>query len=150
MGSRKKKDKRNQKKRRRPPRKGPRLPGFLEGARVVVPGPGETKMSEVLWAFMEPYLEHGRTEEALRKLLDLALVAWNAALLSGSQREELIQDTLSAVPPDVRGAIRAIVEEMIQRKEAYFAGYKRMILDYQLTWTPPKPYLSVISSYEQM
>ena len=38
------------------------------------------KMSDVLEEFVEPYLEFAETEEAYRKLLSVAVVAWNVAL----------------------------------------------------------------------
>lgn len=103
-------------------------------------------MSEVLMEFLEPSAEHWRTEEELQKLLTLGLVAWNGALLSGPEREVFIQDMAQALPPEARPDMRSIVEEMIRRKETYFAGNKRAILNYELTMTPAGPHVAVISS----
>jgi hypothetical protein len=147
VSSRKKK-KQKQKKRGRPP--GPRrtLEGLLGGIPVVRPAAGQTKMSEVLWEFLEPYAEHWRTLEDLEKLVTIATVAWNAALLPSPQREEFLQDMARAVPAEAREAMRAIVLEMMRRKEHYFAGCKRAILGHELTMTPTGPYLEVASTLD--
>ena len=49
-------------------------------------------MSEVLLEFLKPYTGQWPSEEDLLKLLPLAILAWNAAILSGSQRAEMILD----------------------------------------------------------
>jgi hypothetical protein len=146
MARRKKKNKRDKKRARRP--RGPRLPqqGSLPGGITFVSPTGETKMSEVLMEFVEPYDDQWTTEEQLKKLLILAVIAWNAAIYSGSEREQFIQDMVKAVPPELRPEMRAIVEEMIQRKLSYFAGNRRMIVDCQVTMTPTGPHVVVMST----
>jgi hypothetical protein len=143
-----KKKKRSRKKGARRSKPRPPRQGLLEDARVVVSPPGERKMSEVLLEFVEPYSGQWRTEEEFKKLLTVAVIAWNAALHSGSQRDEFIQDMVRAVPPEVRPDMRAIIEEMIQRKVSRFASNKRMIIDYRLTTTQAGPHLSVISTLD--
>jgi len=148
MGSRKKQKRRNQKKRsqqlktRFPP------PKFLGRGGIAVLRGSETKMSEVLVEFLEPYSEHWKTEEELRKLLTLALVAWNAALFSGSKRSDFIQRMAQSFPPESRQDFHSIIQEMIKRKEAHFASNKRTILDYQVTMTPSGPHLVVLSTLD--
>jgi hypothetical protein len=105
-------------------------------------------MSEVLIAFLEPYSEHWTNEEQLRKLLSVALIAWNAAVASGKKGEELIQSTLQAAPPEVRGDLKAIIEELMQRKLAHFADNKRLIISYELTMAPSGPRISVLSTLD--
>jgi len=158
MGSREKKKKREQKKREQKKREqkkrayslkpGFPLEGFPPGALIVAPPAGERKMSEVLLEFVEPYSEEWRTAEEVKKLLSVALVAWNAALYSGSKREQLIQQILEVVPPEVRSEMRAIIEKMIQRKVSHFASNRRMIVDYKVTMTREGPHLSVVSTLE--
>ena len=146
MTSRKKKGKRQKDKRARRPPPGRTQHPLPDSGMMVLAPRGETKMSEVLLEFLEPYSEHWSTEEGFRKLLTVGLVAWNAALLSGSKREQFLQDMVQALPAEVRADMRSIVEEMIRRKETHFAANKRAIIDYQLTMTPSGPHLSVISS----
>jgi hypothetical protein len=145
MASRKK-GKRKKNKRHRPPRPGRTQHPLPGGGMMVISPPGEANMSEVLLEFLEPYSEHWSTEEGFRKVLTVGLVAWNAALLSGSKREQFLQDMVQAVPAEVRGDMRSIVEEMIRRKETHFADNKRTIIDYQLTMTPSGPHVAVIST----
>lgn len=103
-------------------------------------------MSGVLLEFLEPYSEHWRTEEEFTKLVTVGLIAWNAALMPGNERELFLQDMVQEVPPEVRQDMRSIVDEMIRRKETHFAGNKRAIIGYQITMTPSGPHLSVIST----
>src|SRR5262245_9412283 len=126
MGSRKKKnEKRQQKRKEKHKQERARKAKLLqqrpfEGDVILVPPDGVEKMSEVLRDFVDPYWEGCKTEEALRKLITLGIIAWNAALVSGSERSKLIEGTLETVPPDVRPGMRAFLEEMIRRKESVF------------------------------
>src|SRR5207244_2124029 len=117
MDSRRKEKKRDRRKRRLLKRR----EALNHSNLVVVAPPGQAKMSEVILEFIEPYSEHWRTEEQLEKLLLLATVAWNAALFPDSKRNGFIQDMVETVAPEARQDMRSIVEEMIQRKETYFA-----------------------------
>lgn len=63
----------------------------LDGCKIVVQPSGETKMSEVLLEFIEPYSQYWKTKEELNKLLGVAVIAWNAALLPGNERKEIIE-----------------------------------------------------------
>jgi hypothetical protein len=148
MSSRKKKNKRKQKKRPRAGKGRPRHPALPPGAVVIHSPPGEVKMSEVLLEFLEPYSEYWANEDSMRKLITVGMIAWNAALFSGPKRTSFIDDMVQQVPPDVRSDMRAILDEMIQRKETHFGGIKRAIISYELGMTPAGPHLSVMSSME--
>jgi hypothetical protein len=147
MSRRKKKGKKKQKQRpRRPPgRLTQGLPGdFL----VVEPPAGTRKMSEVLWDFLQPYVDTLRDDEALQKLLNLGIIAWNAAIVTGSKRDELIEGLMESVEPELRPGMRTILDEMIRRKDALFATNKRFILSLDLTMRPSGPYLQVVSTFD--
>ena len=107
-------------------------------------------MSEVLLAFLEPYSEFWENENQFNKLLTIALLAWNAANLPRENREEMIQSCLETLPLEIRANGRAIIDELIRRKERYFADNKRAIISYQLTMTADGPHLNVISTPEGM
>jgi hypothetical protein len=113
---------------------------------ITVPPDGTEKMSEVLWAFVEPYLGTCKSEDSLRKLLTLALVAWNLPLMPPVEREGMIQDSLNAVPKNLRPEMLAILKELMQRKEKHFSGFKRLMFSYELTMTPDGPHLVVLST----
>jgi hypothetical protein len=146
MSSRKKKKPRKQKKARHPQRPAFSNKDPFKDVVLVHSPPGEAKMSEVLLEFVEPYSESWSTEEQLQKLLTVALVAWNAAILPESKRDEFILDMVNTVPPDARRPMLAIIAEMMQRKLQHFAGNKRMILNFEVTSTPSGPHVSVMST----
>jgi hypothetical protein len=154
MPSRKKKHqrelKRKQKKQEREERFRASQP--FADSKVVFEPPGVEKMSEVILEFLDPYMEDVNTPERMDRLLSIGVLAWNAALLPASQRDELLQKlqkSLETRPPEVQEELRHFFTELIQRKESSFAHNKRFIIDYQLTMTPSGPHVSVISSFDQ-
>jgi hypothetical protein len=147
MAARKKKNKKKPK-RGRPALGSSKLRSRLPPGTEIVPSGDGVKMSEVLMEFVEPYLEEGRTDDELRKLLSVACIAWNAALVSGAEREEMLRDMAKTLPPDTAQGLRSIIDGMIRRKEVYFARYKRFIIDFQLTSSPTGPHLLVASTVE--
>jgi hypothetical protein len=118
----------------------------LGDAKIVFQPGGETKMSEVLLEFVEPYSRYWKTREDLNKLLGIAVIAWNAALMQGNERKEIIENALNALPPEIRQDIKGIVDEMIQRKDKHFANNKRFIMNYQVTMTRKGPYVTALST----
>ncbi len=146
MASRKKKEKREHQRKERL-RKRRRLTQGLPGDTLVIhTPPGELKMSEVLEEFIEPFKGQWQTEEDLNKLLGVAVIAWNAALLPEGEREEFIEQTLQSAPAEVRADLHTILMELIRRKLALFADIQRSIIDYELTWRPTGPHLNVLST----
>ena len=115
----------------------------VEGARDGV------KMSQVLEEFIAPYREFADTEEAFRKLLVTAIIAWNTALFSAEEREAHLEKMLEAFPEQVRADGRAIINELMERKERYFSEYRRMIIDYEVTDTGEDYHLIVISTADE-
>jgi hypothetical protein len=115
-------------------------------SKIVVQPSGQTKMSEVLLEFLEPYSQYWKTKEDLTKLVGVAVIAWNAALVAGNERKELIENAVKVAPPEIRQDMKTIVEEMIQRKETHFAHNKRMVMNYQVTMTKEGPHVTVLST----
>src|SRR6267142_6169291 len=130
MGSRKKKKKRGQNRRPRPLKPGLPMQGLRDGSVMIRTPVGEKRMSEVLLEFVEPYSDHWKTAEDLKKVLGVAVLAWNAALYPGPEREKLLREMVAMVPPDAGADFRSFVEEMIQRKVSRFAANKRVIINY--------------------
>lgn len=125
----------------------PPISAFLPPkVKVVRDNPGVEKMSEVLWDFVDPYLDSAETEDALRKLLTLGMAAWNAAVAGPTKGEELIRDLEQTLPPEAREHFRVIIDPLIQRKLRYFSDNQRIILDFTLTMQPSGPYLQVAST----
>ena len=126
--------------------------GPLQGQEFVIEPSGEVKMSEVLMAFVEPYIESANTEEAHRKLLMLAIVAWNAALLPEEDQQDIVDKAVKAIPAAswaMRAYMKSFMSELIERKKTYFSEYTRMMLDFELTDMGEGYHLSVASTLEK-
>ena len=121
----------------------------LEGKQIVFKSSGE-KMSKVLLEFIEPYKQRATTPEAYRKLIALAVVAWDAALLEGTEKQNLITQStetiLGTAGEEWRKDLQHILTMLIERKERYFADNKRYIMDYHVSETKDNYHLSVIST----
>lgn len=127
-----------------------RGPAIPPGSKVVYEPAGREKMSDVLEDFVEPYRDMADTEDAFRKLLHLAVLAWDAALLPEDKRRAMIDETLGAgfsraSAPD-RAQAREFVEEMVRRKLEHFPANRRSIISFELTDTGTGYHLSVAST----
>jgi len=111
-------------------------------------------MSEVLTDFVEPYLEFTETEEDYRKLLTLAIMAWNASFLPEKEQQEMIDRVFDkGIPPgteELKAGLKEIVNELIVRKKIYFSEYTRRIIDFEVTDTGRDYHLAVASTLEEM
>jgi hypothetical protein len=149
MSSYKKQRALDKKRRRRELKKKLAPPSFLPPDAEIFYGPrGGRKMSQILLEFVEPYRDSATTEESLQKLLTVAMIAWNAAMLSPSERQRLIQKTAETLPAEVRGDLQAILESLIARKEKHFSHCRRSILSFELTMRSAGPHLTVLSTLE--
>jgi len=112
----------------------------------------QEKMSEVLLEFMEPYQKYATTPTAYEKLVALAVVAWNAALLEETERQNLldkpIETILAMAGKEWENDLVNILMALIQRKERYFADNKRLIFSYHVSQTKEGYHLSVASTAE--
>jgi hypothetical protein len=108
------------------------------------------KMSEVLEEFIAPYHLVAHTEDQYSKLLTMAVTAWNVALFPVQERKAHIEEVLEAVPEQVRADGRAIINELIERKDRYFSEYRRMIMDYEVTDTGDSYHLVVLSTPDEI
>ena len=118
-----------------------------KGFKVIPHLPGKTKMSVVFKEFVKPYMELAHDEEGYNKLFTVAMVAWNASLLSDDQRIELIESCSTSLEPSLKDEFKNIIQMMIERKKLYFSKYKRQILDYQITDQGDDIHLSVLSTF---
>lgn len=116
---------------------------MLPPGKKVVVRPSREKMSEVLLEFIEPYMGFAKTDEDHKKLIDLAVVAWNASLLPESEKKlEELFGRLSLPDPE---RLRSFVQSMMERKKRYFSDNKRFIMTYEVSGSGEGLYLSVAS-----
>ncbi|MEB3191060.1 MAG: hypothetical protein VKL42_12025 [Snowella sp.] len=110
-----------------------------EGTIFVTNPQGFEKISEQLMRFIHPYLPVTESYEDRLRLFDMAVLAWNLAILPSAQREEFLTSYLAEqVNPLDREALemfadfRELLTELIQRKLKLFGKEKRFIQDFQL------------------
>jgi hypothetical protein len=125
------------------------MPHLPPGAQLRIEPRGEVRMSEVLEAFVEPYLGLASTDNGRRALLQIASLAWNAAILPAEERRALLDrvaDTsFLGFQGEAREEVQDLLANMIARKLALFDENKRIILGVELTGAEGG-YLSVIST----
>jgi len=117
---------------------------------------GEVKMSDILERFIDPYLDAVDTPMAQENLLEIAVVAWNLALISSEdKRKELREKMLNEIFEEstnsederkLRQETQEILDTMITRKEKWFHRYDRMIIDFELQQLGDEMHLSVMST----
>ncbi len=116
---------------------------------IVTNPQGEVKMSDVLEEFVEPYLPAVNNHSQRQKLFTMAVIAWNAAIMPAQERQSMLDSTikqgLTGNPLAQMDALN-IIEEMVQRKQQFFADNKRMIMDFQLQEIGKTFHLSVAST----
>jgi hypothetical protein len=91
---------------------------------------GSDPMMAIMREFIEPYLETIETHSDREKLVSLASVAWNSALLPPPKSGEAIDLFLKNLPKHgiPEDDIREIIDEMVVRKLDHFAHISRVII----------------------
>jgi hypothetical protein len=124
-----------------------------EAAPVLIRNPesaGMRKMSEILLEFAEPFFEEADSLEDYRKVLMLAITAWNLSLLdAGSQKTEL--EKLSKMMRGKADAsflqkLQSILKPMIDRKKERYFDTKRLVMDWDYIRSPTGAHLNVVST----
>ena len=128
-----------------------RLSDQLDGKEVViVESTDGVKMSEVLEAFIAPYMEFAETEESFEKLVMIAVIAWNTSLLPRSAQTKAIDDLLTSLPPETHADARSIVRDLMRRKQKHFGKIRRAIIDFEVIDTRDGFHLTVASTPENI
>ena len=113
---------------------------------------GWEKMSEVLEDFYEPFVDKAESDEDLRWLVGMAVVAWNTSLLPEAKQREMADRLYGVVSADgpSPGAetVRVLFAALLERKHAHFAQNRRVIHKYRLDPVPGGLHLSVASSMD--
>lgn len=94
--------------------------------------PGQERMSEVLLDFLDPYLSGEETKEELETMIRIGIIGWNAALISEEKRRTMVDDVMGRAPAEARAYAKRFLGELVERKQAYFADNKRMIVSYDI------------------
>ena len=116
------------------------------GGRLIFNPPDAAKMSEALFALVEPEWDSCPDREAMRQLLILGVAAWNAAVMKGTARSDFLEGLAERFPSELREHyLKEVIEPLIRRKEKMFPHIHRPILSFELTWPSGEPYLTVLS-----
>lgn len=123
--------------------------GAAKGRKVIFRAKEKGKLSEAILKFIKPYKELVPTYAAYDQLIALAIVAWNAALVEGQERQDMLDRFLDVIvkseSEEVRREFRQFVNELIERKERYFSKDRRYVAGYHLSETKENYHLSVAS-----
>jgi hypothetical protein len=121
-----------------------------EGTQFVRREDGAAKISATFLRFIEPYRYAATNRQQFETLIGLGVAAWNVSLFQGAKRQEVLAEvsktmfpeTGRSAPPD----LMAVLDDLIRRKERFFAHDRRLILSYQLDVTRDQYHLSMIST----
>ncbi|MFM6172543.1 MAG: hypothetical protein ACKPB4_10470 [Sphaerospermopsis kisseleviana] len=111
------------------------------------------KMSEILLEYIEPFLEDTDTYQQRSSLVEIAVMAWNLALVSEEARQELLKELFSDHPSDsedieAEKELQRLMQKLIKRKQKLFAEEKRFVTDFKLTENAGRFHISVASSFK--
>ncbi|MCT7962985.1 hypothetical protein NG791_20135 [Laspinema sp. D1] len=111
---------------------------------------GEVKMSEVLEAFVKPYLTFIDNWSEQEKMFHLAVIAWNLTLMPEDEQAAMIDEfmkvALKGNDPLAEQEARGIIDGLIARKQKFFDEHKQFIIDFQLQNAGNEFHLSVAST----
>jgi hypothetical protein len=82
---------------------------------IVEPPAGQEKMSAVLLRFVEPYRDLVPPKQAFERLIIFAMVAWNASLLEGDARQELVGLFKATLTPDNDQEWQPDIEQLLAK-----------------------------------
>jgi hypothetical protein len=93
--------------------------------------------------FAEPWLDQVETDDQRRKVIGMAVLAWNMARLADSDRPDRND---SEIAEKLGEAGMSILNEMIGRKVALYPEERRVILDFEFTADSGRMRVDVVTS----
>lgn len=109
----------------------------------------QVKMSEVIMDFALPLLERAEKIEHKKKVIALAILAWNASLLPKDEQIDSINQIIRGLSISGSEELKylwQVLTTLIDRKRRFFSDNKRFILNYQISDLPTSFHLSVVST----
>lgn len=92
--------------------------------------PGKKKMSAVILEYAEPLMEHAENVEQQNKAIAMAIICWNASLLSGEDRDRILAEAFAETGDMEDSGTQEVLEFMLNRKQELFPDNKRMVADW--------------------
>ncbi len=114
---------------------------------TVINPKGEISISDAISKIIAPYRDTAHNYEAFNKLVTAACTAWNAAILPADQRDKMLAD-MSAIMPDKqsREDFTEIIAELMKRKNRFYPGVNRMIVEFKVTDQGDDLHLAIAST----
>jgi hypothetical protein len=107
------------------------------------------KMSEVLMDFAGPLLEDLEDETAFESVLSFAVICWNLSFFPEKEQRKMMRDIVDELGKSdhlMRLEAESWVGFFLERKKAFFADDRRMILDYKIVQEKGRERLLVVST----
>jgi hypothetical protein len=124
--------------------------GIGASGKLVMNPKGLEKMSDVVEAFLEPYMHDVHTRQDYEKLLMLATMAWNTSFLPEDKHQSALYRFVEESHPShdlsFQKDIKDLLEAMIARKKEFFADNVRKIINFQLEDMHGSWHLSIAST----
>jgi len=119
--------------------------------KVLINPSGHEKMSEVILKFAQPMLDASDNGESTRKAINLAILAWNFAIIHERSGEKALDEIIhKTMKPDTDEAkieeFKRYLAMLFIRKRELFPDNKRVILDYQITEARDNFHLDVVTT----
>ncbi len=134
-----------------PARKKGKLLQAMPGTKIKEINKG-TKLSEAILEFAEPLMDKCETVVQQKRLIDLAILAWNISYLPKDQQEqekEKIIKNLWRGDSEAQSFMKAMFDCLLERKEKYFAHEKRVIINYDVSELSDRLNLTVLGSTQK-
>ncbi len=93
------------------------------------------KMSEVILDFAEPLLDAIDDDELFERAIGCAVVCWNLSFLMEKKQQRQVRSIVNEFDKSdllTRFGAEDCVRMLLERKKAFFADEKRMVLNYQV------------------
>jgi len=108
------------------------------------------KMSETIMDFAEPMLSNLNDNETKKKVINVAILVWNAFVLPKKERNQTIKKLIFTLSPSDNkrdlAISKTIINALMQRRKKYFSYNKRVIIDYQFSGKGEDLRLDVVST----
>ena len=113
--------------------------------------PEDAKVSAMLQEIIEPYRRDANNFSEYRKLVTLAIIAWNIANIPLDQMLTSLDHHLDQLPrmtATEREDLRQITLDLVQRKIKLYPEVQHPIVNFEITQTQNKYHLAIASKPE--
>lgn len=107
------------------------------------------KMSEVILDFAEPLLDAIDDDELFERAIGCAVFCWNLSFLTEKKQQRQVRGMVNKLDKSdllTRFEAEDCVRMLLERKKAFFADEKRMVLSYQVVEEKDHRHLYVTST----